>query len=229
MKKIISSIVVALLFVTASFSQGTSTSSRTSFGIRAGINFQNINGEDSEGKKLNNDLMVGYNVGVNAEFPIAPDFYFQPGLMFSAKGAQEKTEILGRTIKSSINLGYIELPLNFLYKPLLGNGHLILGFGPYVAYGITGKVKYEGGDGSFESDIEFKNKTSIDGDAFVIRPLDAGANILFGYEFASRLSFQLNAQLGLLNIQPEYAVGDMGDAKMNNTGFGLSLGYRFGG
>ncbi len=229
MKKIISLVVVTLLFVTPYFSQETTSGPGTSFGIRAGVNFQNINGKDADGHKLENDMMVGFNAGVNAEIPIAPDFFFQPGLLFSTKGAKEKTEILGTTITSSIHLSYLELPLNLVYKPLLGNGHLILGFGPYVGYGIAGKAKIEGADNSFESDIDFKNETSIADNNYVIRPLDAGANLFFGYEFANRLSFQLNTQLGLINIQPDYSGVDMGDAKMTNTGFGLSLGYRFGG
>ncbi len=35
----------------------------------------------------------------------------------------------------------MELPVHVVYKPQLGTGKLIVGFGPYVAYGITGKVK----------------------------------------------------------------------------------------
>jgi hypothetical protein len=229
MKKIISLLAVTLLIVTSSFSQETNTGPGTSFGIRAGVNFQNINGKDFDGDKLENDMLVGFNAGLNAEIPIAPDFFFQPGILFTTKGAQEKTVILGTTITSRIQLSYLELPLNLVYKPMLGNGHLILGFGPYVAYGIAGKAKIEGGDSSFESDIDFKNETSITDNNYVIRPLDAGANLFFGYEFANRLSFQLNTQLGLINIQPDYSGVDMGDSKMNNTGFGVSLGYRFGG
>jgi hypothetical protein len=49
---------------------------------------------------------------------------------------------------------------------------------------------------------------------------------LFGYEFANRLSFQLNAQLGLTDIHPEYQSNpDLN--KATKTGFGISAGYRF--
>jgi hypothetical protein len=56
--------------------------------------------------------------------------------------------------------------------------------------------------------------------------LDAGANLLAGYEFSNRFSFQLNAQLGLTKINPEYegATNDKTSAK--NTGFGFSVGCR---
>jgi hypothetical protein len=60
-----------------------------------------------------------------------------------------------------------------------------------------------------------------------IKPVDAGANLLFGYEFSNKLSFQVNAQLGLTKINPQYdgVTNDKRSAK--NTGFGLSAGYRF--
>ena len=61
-----------------------------SFGIRAGINFQNINGKESNGSKLQNGLTTGYNAGVTADIPIGVDFYFQPGILYSLKGAKLK-------------------------------------------------------------------------------------------------------------------------------------------
>ena len=50
--------------------------------------------------------------------------------------------------------------------------------------------------------------------------------MLAGYEFNNKVSFQLNTQLGLTKINPEYegSVNDKTAAK--NTGFGFSLGYR---
>ena len=121
------------------------------------------------------------------------------------------------------------MPLNFLYKPLLGNGHLLMGFGPYVALGVGGKVTYDGIGASTERDIVFKNevKTSDASDVHYVRPLDAGGNLLFGYEFGSKISMQLNAQLGLLKINPKYDIAPNDKREEKNTGFGISLGYRF--
>lgn len=201
----------------------------TSFGLRGGVNFQNINGKDENGDKLENDILTGFNIGINAEIPVGVDFYFQPGLLFTTKGAKSKDVILGQTINGKVKISYLELPLNLLYKPVLGKGRLLLGFGPYLAFGLSGKATYEGGGTSLTSDIKFKNKVlNTDSDDFVyVRPLEAGANLLAGYEFANKVSFQLNTQLGLTKINPEYegATNDKTSAK--NTGFGFSLGYRF--
>jgi hypothetical protein len=201
----------------------------TSFGLRGGVNFQNINGKDENGDKLENDILTGFHIGVNAEIPVGIDFYFQPGLLYTIKGAKSEDVILGQTINGKVKISYVELPLNFLYKPMLGKGHLLLGFGPYVALGLSGKVTYGGGGSSLTSDIKFKNKVmNTDSDDFVyIRPLEAGANLLAGYEFSNRVSFQLNTQLGLTKINPEYEGANDDKTTAKNTGFGFSFGFRF--
>ena len=184
--------------------------SGTSFAVLGGVNLQNLNGKDMSGNKLENDMLTGFHAGVNAQVPVAPQFYFQPGILYSTKGA--------KITESSYKLSYIELPLNFVYKALVGNGYFMLGFGPYISYGIGGK------------DIEFK-KTVESGDSDAIKyfkPFDSGANLFFGHELPSGLFMQLNTQLGMLDINPEdnRITGD-NKSSLKNTGYGLSLGYRF--
>lgn len=197
---------------------------QTSFGILGGVNFQNINGTDNDGDKLNNDLIVGFHAGVNLMIPVAPDFYFNPGLIFSVKGAENENS----GITSTYKVNYLEMPLNLTYKSKLGNGYVLLGFGPYVAYAVGGTAKYQGGNVSYESDIEFQNTIeSGDGADVYLKPFDAGANIFFGYELEAGLFFQLNSQLGLLNIHPEDNRNSNDETVLKNTGFGTSIGFRF--
>ena len=192
MKKKYGILIPAFLFM-AFISQAQEVNTGGGISIRAGVNFQNLNGEDASGDKLENKIKTGFNAGIVGDIPVAPDFYFQPGLLYSAKGAK-----LENTSDGKLSLNYVEVPLNLVYKPMLGTGRLLMGFGPYVAYGA----------GNAANTVYFK-------------PLDAGANILFGYEFSNKLSAQLNAQLGLVNINAYD-----NDAKIKNTGFGVSLGYR---
>jgi hypothetical protein len=198
----------------------------TTFGVRAGVNFQNFNGKDTNGDKLENGMIVGFNAGVNVEIPVATDFVLQPGLLFSLKGA----ETTGEGLSGKVNVDYIELPVNFIYKPVLGDGRLLLGLGPYVAYGVGGRIKISGSGTDIEQNLKFENDLSesqLLDDEFYVRPLDAGANMLAGYEFAFGISVQLNAQWGLLKINPGYD-GDSNDkSSVKNTGFGISVGYRF--
>ncbi|HLO90467.1 MAG: porin family protein [Chloroflexota bacterium] len=202
--------------------------SEFSFGIRAGVNFQNINGKDANGDQLENDLTTGFNVGVNMEIPVGTDIYFQPGLLFTTKGTKSTNEILTQQYDTKLSTSNIELPLNIVFKPLLGTGHMLLGFGPYVAYGIGGKYKLQTNGTDLDWDVKFKKELTdaeVNDEVFYLKPFDAGANFLIGYEMANRLSLQLNAQLGLLNIHPDNPVDK--DSIWKNTGFGLSLGYRF--
>jgi hypothetical protein len=62
---------------------------------------------------------------------------------------------------------------------------------------------------------------------YYARRLDAGCNFLFGYEFIKKISVQLNAQLGIVNINPRIKDWNPDKSKSKNTGFGLSVGYRF--
>jgi hypothetical protein len=218
--KLFSFIVILILSAPYAICQNTDNA-KVSFAILGGINLQNLNGKDFAGDKLKNDMIIGYHAGVNVQIPIVPEFFFQPGLLFTTKGAKNSE---GQTT-STYNLSYIELPLNFVYKGLLGSGFVMVGFGPYISYGIMGKVKYDGGS----ADIKFKKvvETTDPADVVYLKAFDAGANIFAGYEMSNGIFFQLNTQFGLLNINPEDKQVTNDKTAIKNTGFGLSLGYRF--
>ena len=42
------------------------------FGILGGVNFQNINGKDNNGDKLENGLLTGFHAGININIPVLP-------------------------------------------------------------------------------------------------------------------------------------------------------------
>ncbi len=214
-----------------------SLQAQVSFGAVAGPNFQNMTGKDHYGDKLENGLIVGFHAGVKANLPIATDFFFQTGLLYSCKGSKNDflsiaTKSTASDLNTTTRIGYIELPLNLLFRPEFGNGHILLGFGPYVALGITGKQVLEYDNYSYEQKIKFSNRISWDEywdmDHAYYRPFDAGANIFAGYELEMGLFFHLNAQLGLLKINPEIEDEEVADeAAYKNTGFGISVGYNF--
>ncbi|MFO7573752.1 MAG: outer membrane beta-barrel protein [Bacteroidales bacterium] len=198
---------------------------RISFGILGGVNFQNLTGQDHSGDKLANDLMTGYHAGFNVQIPIGPEFYLQPGLLYSLKGAKNTSGALTSTTKVS----YIEMPLNLVYKGRLGNGFVMLGLGPYIGYGIGGKMITTGGEVTVETDVTFQNSVALTDPLLdtYYKKFDAGGNLFAGYEMASGLFFQLNTQLGMLKVNPENAWFPNDEASIKHTGFGLSLGYRF--
>lgn len=224
MKKIIlTASVVSALGLSAAAQQTTVSMVRTdgtSVGIHAGVNMFNINGKNAAGAELDNKLKTGFSAGINVAIPLGSGFYVQPGVDFIQKGTESQNEI-----KTTLN--YIDIPVNFVYKPILGTGNMVLGFGPYVGFGIGGKVKNANGT---TSDVAFRDEydSSLPGATTQLRRADAGANLLAGYEFANRLSFNLKAQLGLKDINPDVPDNTTNDqTRYRNTGFGLSLGYRF--
>ncbi len=186
----------------------TAERGRMSVAILGGVNFQNLNGKLSSGDKLKNDMLLGFHAGVNVQIPIVPEFYFQPGLMFAVKGAKNTYTIFGAELTDQTKINYIEMPLNLVYKGALGNGFVMIGFGPYVAYGISGKQILEGNSLTFERGTDYN--------AF-----DAGGNIFAGFEMTSGIFLQLDTQFGMMNINSD------DNPTTKNTGFGLSLGYRF--
>lgn len=211
---------IAIFLFSASFVLSQS-SSKPQFGIQGGLNLQNLTGKNYAGDDLKNSLTPGFHAGINVIFPIAPDIYFEPVVLFSKKGAKNDEQ----ANKVIYNISYVEVPLNILYRAQLGNGKFLLGFGPYLGYALKGKVKI----GDNDLDIKFKNKVES-GDPIMnmyLKALDAGGNIYAGYETALGLFLQLNTQLGMIKINPEdnRITGDKSSVK--NTGFGLSLGYRF--
>ena len=197
---------------------------KMSFAVLGGVNFQNLNGKAYNGDKLKNDMLLGFHLGANAMIPIAPEFYFQPGLLFSIKGDKNKSASSTSTTK----INYLEMPLNMVYRAALGNGFVMLGFGPYLAYGISGNVKTTGSSITLDQKIKFKSTVGAGDDLSVpyYKAFDAGGNIFIGYEMASGIFMQLDTQFGMLNISPDYQ--DPNDKSVvKNTGFGLSAGYRF--
>ncbi|MBZ4190086.1 porin family protein [Niabella beijingensis] len=229
-------------FVLLFFAAGACSAafSQVQFGVRAGVNFSNAVVRDADDNKMPTNLLTGFHAGVTAELPLGDEFAVSPGLLFNTKGYQYKVTSDGLTVTVNQHPYYLELPVNFLYKPELGNGRLLLGAGPYLAYGIGGRWKGKGAMGntttSRSGSLEFKNDISSTDSSYLDynnlkklpygKPFDVGAALLAGYEFSNKFSVQLNGQMGLLNIAPKVDGKETGE-RLKNMQFGLSVGYKF--
>jgi hypothetical protein len=213
--KILSLALVTFFSMPLFAQQMTHNENKTTFGVRGGVNFQTMNGKDANGNKFDYNIKTGFHAGVNAEIPLGTGSYLQPGVLYSQKGAEVNNN-------NKVKLTYIEIPVNFLYKPVLGAGRMLLGFGPYIGFGLGGKVTSNG----IESDVEFTKNFNTAVAKPQYKGIDGGANFLAGYELANNVSFQINAQLGLTQLMPGIN-GNDNPVKLKNTGFGVSVGYRF--
>jgi len=225
------SIVTILVFTV------TALEAQVDFGIVAGPNFQNMVGKDSDGDKITNGLLMGFHAGLTAAIPVATDFYIQTGLLFSQKGSRNNEGLIplkaaGNEYNTTTRISYIDLPVHLLFRPVFGKGHILVGFGPYVALGLAGSQEVDYGSSlpTLQQKIQFKGEVASeefwDLDYAYYKRFDAGADIFAGYELEMGLWFRLNAQLGLLNMVPDVADWD-GESILKNTGFGISVGYNF--
>lgn len=207
------------------------------FGLRAGISSNGILARDQYKNDLYNyaRLTTGFNAGVTYDIPINDKFSVQPILQFSKKGYWVKYVEENYSNESWFSPYYMELPINVLFKPSLGNGKLITGAGAYIACGMGGKghniAKYIVNEELITSKDNarlafIRDFNDLDADKWAYgKPLDYGVQLLEGYELKNGFSLQLMAQLGLANI---YANAD-GEKPVNskrNYGINLSIGYR---
>ena len=195
------------------------------FGILAGGGLQTLYGTDYWGEKLDNKLNPGFHTGGIVNIPLFADLWIQSGVMFSLKGARQN--IINENITKTINLVYAEIPVNVLYRPQLGDGHLLIGAGPYAGYGLLGNERTKIGTITTELKVKFIADASNEPSSYVYyKGLDAGANIFLGYELYSGIFLQVNGQMGFLKVNSEYGLPNDQTSKMN-FGLGLSAGYRF--
>lgn len=233
-KKLFGAVLLGLFLTVAIQSKA-----QVEVGIRAGVNFSNVVIKDNDGKSVDGTkLLPGFNAGLTFDIPIADEFYIQPGALFSTKGSKitgaANEDFFGTEASKDdyfkLNGYYLEVPVNFLYKPALGNGNMLLGVGPYVAYGLGGRYKDvyagESNKGKVEFINDYDDQSADENKVTYGKPFDFGGNLLVGYEFANRFSAQLNAQLGLANLEPKDS-GEKPESKFKNVGFGVSLGYKF--
>ena len=146
MKKLLF-VIVALVITNSAFSQGFK------FGIKAGGNLSNMSTMATSVSGLfsadmdvfkNDGMKIGFHTGVFANISLGSMFGVQPELLFSMQGGQQKLnpevgDFFGDEIPADTDVefnyvfDYINLPILFEFKPILGLGILV---GPQVGFNI---------------------------------------------------------------------------------------------
>ncbi|MDR2953884.1 MAG: PorT family protein [Prevotella sp.] len=178
-----------------------------SFGVKAGMNLSEI-------QKLDDNIKVGFNVGVTAEMDLPASCFLLSGLELTTKGAKSK-EITGGAVggsnsaKATLNAMYLQLPVHVGYKMDIAPGtKLLFHVGPYFAYGIGGKIKWDA-DNIEDSDFFSDNSNRF----------DFGVGGAIGVEFIDRIAVNLGADQGLTKV--------FKDTETKNRAAYLSVGYKF--
>ncbi len=201
MKKLRLSLMIAMLAIV------TAASAQLNLGVKGGLNMSNMVGDEIN----DNNMKLGFHVGLAADYDFAPSMAIQTGLFFTTKGFQYKANSLEYTE----NLMYLQLPVHFAYKQEVTPGtRIVFHAGPYVAYGLAGKRSFKAGSIEGSGDKIF-------GDGLLqYKPFDAGLGLGVGAEFG-RLLVDVGWDMGLVNIS------NVNNAKVRNQNAYLSVGVKF--
>jgi Outer membrane protein beta-barrel domain len=174
-----------------------------------------------------------FNAGIVSEIPLSKKIFLQPALLYFGNGTHIEGQAINPGYESfshtAIQIYYLRLPVNVVYKMKLNNQFkLLAGAGLYAAKGLsgTGKGIIEGSGLSttafayaFNSKVNFSNDNSSSNETN-INPFDFGFNLLAGIECKN---FQLTANYshGFSQVYSD------GGYNYKNAEFGIALAYLF--
>jgi hypothetical protein len=185
-----------------------SGNAQISYSVRGGLNLSNLYGDDAKDAKMK----VGYNVGGLVDYEFVSNVGIQSGFVLTAKGA--KGDVVG--VDATINMLYLEVPVNIIYKIDLNAANMPVKFnvnvGPYLAYGVGGKTSIEIGGASFSIDT-----FSDDGG---YKKFDLGLGFGVGFEFG-KITANCGWEMGLVNVM------DAEDTDVKTMNCFLTIGYKF--
>jgi opacity protein-like surface antigen len=194
MKKVILTIVAVFAF-------GFVNAQEVRFGVKAGVNFANLNYE-MDGFSISPKSIVGVQVGGFAEIMVAEKFAVQPELLFSTEGAK----VSSGGDSSTINLSYINIPVMAKFYPAES---FSIEAGPQIGFLMSAKEKSDG------EKQDVKNS---------VKSINFGVNFGAGYNFTDNLLVNLRYNLGLSDINDDK---DLEGLKVKGSVFSVALGYRF--
>lgn len=206
--KLLQSILTGMLVVSTLHSH-----SQTTFIVSAGISpALYATGDDYYDDNSSSDLKVGFYAGATAHIVMNPHFSFEPGLSFVQKGGIEKNDG-GGYIKSTLNLNYIELPMDFVYTR---KNKFFVGAGPSISWAVSGKVKVDDGSNTEKTAIKFGSDDSE------LKRFDAGIELMAGFRFKSGVCISTNLNSSFLNLS------NINGVLFMNGYWGFRIGYVFG-
>jgi hypothetical protein len=193
-------IVFASALTANAQAEADNTADKTvSFGVKGGVNFATVNGDDIDSP----DSRTSFHVGALVEVPVSDMFSVQAEALYSGKGFDFDYEGSDGD-KAELQLDYIDVPV--LAKFYLTEG-LSLEAGPQLSFLINEEL-----------DV---NPNSDSGDL----DLDEAESIDLG--LAGGLSFQTNFGI-FATGRYIYGLSDVyKDVDIHNSTFQIGIGYKF--
>lgn len=119
---------IALLFAVSSYAQNVR------YGVKAGLNFSTLQGDDFE------DALgrYGFAAGLFAQIPLSGNLKFQPEILYSGQGIKPNS-MPGSVYAERAELDYLQMPLLLN----LNAGKVYFQLGPQVGLGIWNSFNNE--------------------------------------------------------------------------------------
>ncbi|MEO8769982.1 MAG: outer membrane beta-barrel protein [Ferruginibacter sp.] len=230
-KSIISLLTVTLFFCTTlSAQQNSNNQNKSTWSVYGGFNMNRFEGKNASVNDIKNDFSQGEHIGFDVQVAMSSWFYLQPGLQLKQKGSQNTDADF---TKATAYLYYAEVPLYFVAKPAAGRGHLIIGIGPVLSYGLFGRwttenpINYQKNS---NGKVKFANSVNSEaaGNILYVKTYDVSVSVILGYQFGKSFFLQLNADQGFINTMPKFENGSSSNASdVKNMEFGITGGFRF--
>ncbi|MFT3678836.1 MAG: porin family protein [Ferruginibacter sp.] len=195
-----------LLVTVAMIGLAIAASAQIKKGIILGGNLNDQRINVNTGNMYAGDRFKGYHAGIITEVNLGSNFYLQPQLVFSRKGATHLSS--ADSLATKLRLSYIELPVNIVYKVELLFGKLFAGTGGTIGYAVGGSAErgnvktkiYEGPDKKWKR-------------------TDVSLNFIAGLELNNGLFASVKWQRGLMDIYKAEGTA------IKNRSFSVSVGY----
>ena len=183
-----------------------------SFGVKGGVSFAKINASSSSANiSVNTGSVTTFSAGLFADLKFG-NLSLQPAAIYAGKGGNIDA---GGGDEVTVNLYYLQVPVNLVYRVPAVIGSVYFGAGPYAAFGLSGKEKGTSGGTSVSQDVTFGDGADD------YKSTEFGVNGIAGVEFKNGFLLGLNYDLGLSNIS------NSSDASVKNRVFGISAGFKF--
>lgn len=210
-----------------------------SFGLKGGYG-RSIVRAPRRADITNVSAIYTFNSLFYVDIALTDRFSIQPGLGITGRGAKidvltaENTPLTTYS-KYKSNPIYLELPVNFVAKIPVGDifdkCNIILGGGPYVAYGVAGKQKVEGKflgkSFSVDNNLTFSNDDQpVNSENFYgeFKKFDFGLNAIAGIEY-HWATFNFGYSYGTVNVNPGANLTPID--RIKNRSWYASIGVKF--
>lgn len=221
MKKLFFTVIITVIAVASLSAQKV--------GVKAGVNFANMNGSYMDLLLIEGDVetsgRTGFHLGAITEFELSDKINLQAEVLYSTQGF-EGFEYNNITHEFTQQMDYLTIPIMLEYKI---TDELSLQAGPQIAFLASSKydwgfdVNTVSGDANFEAEAnkELENQSNN---------MDFGLNFGAEYTMESGLFFNARYSLGLGNVfkynANEHDI-ELKNADLKNSVIQLSIGYSF--